>query len=134
MLVSFALGDANFSRHLTQNPLRESVEYRLRWVPNANCLHWPCTFLFCVYISFPLEIGFAFATQSEPNFQWNMDLTVSRLQRSSAWMSQIVYRGRGEGGEGKHCAIETNNGTCSHELKNYKLSFWYENTIYIFIS
>ena len=44
MLVSLALGDANFLRHLTQNPQRESVEYRLRWVPNANFLHWPCTF------------------------------------------------------------------------------------------
>ena len=44
MLVSFALVDANFSRHLTQNPQRESVEYRLRWVPNAKSLHLPCTF------------------------------------------------------------------------------------------
>ena len=49
MLVSFALGDANFSRHLTQNPQRESVEYRLRWVPKAKRLRWPCTFhVFCV--------------------------------------------------------------------------------------
>ena len=44
MLVSLALGDANFSRHLTQNPQRESVEYRLRWVPNAKSSRWPCTF------------------------------------------------------------------------------------------
>ena len=28
------------------NPLRQSVEYRWRWVPNAKFLHWPCTFLF----------------------------------------------------------------------------------------
>ena len=49
MLVSLALGDANFSRYLTQNPQRESVEYRLRWVPNAKLLLWPCTFhVFCV--------------------------------------------------------------------------------------
>ena len=41
MLVSFALGDAK--------PQRESVEYRLRWVPNAKSLRWPCTFhVFCV--------------------------------------------------------------------------------------
>ena len=40
MLVSFALGDA----HFFVNPQRESGEYRLRWVPNANFLHWPCTF------------------------------------------------------------------------------------------
>ena len=38
-----ALGDANFSRHLTQNLQRESVEYRLRWVPNAKSSRWPCT-------------------------------------------------------------------------------------------
>ena len=44
MLVSLALGDTNFSRQLTQNSQRESVEYRLRWVPNAKYLHWPCTF------------------------------------------------------------------------------------------
>ena len=49
MLVSFALGDAHVSRHLTQNPQCESVEYRLRWVPNAKLLRWPCTFhVFCV--------------------------------------------------------------------------------------
>ena len=28
------------------NPQRESVEYRLRWVPNAQFSHWPCTFHF----------------------------------------------------------------------------------------
>ena len=49
MLVSLPLDDANFWHHLTQNPQRESVEYRLRWVPNANILRWPCTFQFlCV--------------------------------------------------------------------------------------
>ena len=48
MLVSLALDDANFSCHLTQNPQRESVENRLRWVPNANFLRWPCTFHFFV--------------------------------------------------------------------------------------
>ena len=49
ILVSFRLGDTNFLRPLTQNPQRESVEYRLRWVPNANFLHWPCTFhILCV--------------------------------------------------------------------------------------
>ena len=44
MLVSLALGDANFSCHQTQNPQRESVEYRLRWVPNAKSSSWPCIF------------------------------------------------------------------------------------------
>ena len=46
MLVALALGEAKSSRHLTQNPQRESVEYRLCWVPNVIFLHWPCTFHF----------------------------------------------------------------------------------------
>ena len=46
MLVSFALGDANFSRHLTQNPQRES---------------------------------FAFGSQREPHFQWNMGFNQTRV-------------------------------------------------------
>ena len=38
VLISFAFG--------TQ---RESVEYRLRWVPNAKFSRWPCIFhVFCV--------------------------------------------------------------------------------------
>ena len=46
---------------------RKSVEYRLRWVPYANFLHWPCTFhVFCVdficvwwpmQTQFPVEYG-----------------------------------------------------------------------------
>ena len=35
------------------NPQRESVEYRLRWVPNAKYLRWPCRFQ-VVYPFFPL--------------------------------------------------------------------------------
>ena len=58
MLVSFALGDAK--------PQRESVEYRLRWVPNAKSLRWPCTFhVFCVD---SISVG----SQRKPRFQWNM--------------------------------------------------------------
>ena len=38
-------------RHFTQNPQCESVEYRLRWVPNAKSLCWPCT-LHVVCVSF----------------------------------------------------------------------------------
>ena len=70
MLVSLALGDAHFSRYLTQNPQHEPVEYRLRWVPNANFLHWPCTFHFCCVdficvgwptrTPFPVEYGLKF--------------------------------------------------------------------------
>ena len=63
MLVSLALGDANFSRHLTQNTQRESVEYRLRWVPNAKSSRWPCTFhVVCVYficILWPTQTQFS---------------------------------------------------------------------------
>ena len=62
MLVSFALGDANLSSHLTQDPQRESVEYRLRWVPNANFLRWPCTFhIFCedfICVGYPTRTPF----------------------------------------------------------------------------
>ena len=52
MLVSFALGDANFSRH-----------------PNAIFLHWPCTFLsflcrFHLHLvanaKFPVKYGFKY--------------------------------------------------------------------------
>ena len=67
MLVSLVLGDAIFFlRYLTQNPQRESVEYRLHWVPNAERLRWPCTFhVFCVdFISV--------WCQRKPSFQWNM--------------------------------------------------------------
>ena len=48
-------------------PQRRSVEYRLRWVPNAKLLRWPCTFhVFCVdficvwyptQTQFPMEYG-----------------------------------------------------------------------------
>ena len=68
MLVSFALPNANFMRHLTQNPQRKSVEYRLRWVPNAKFSRWPSTFNFfgvdfiCVGFRF-----FASATQTLPD-------------------------------------------------------------------
>ena len=51
MLVSFkfALGDANFFASPNAKPQRESVEYRLRWVPNAKFLRWACTFhIVCV--------------------------------------------------------------------------------------
>ena len=63
MLVSSALGDANFSRHLTQNPQRESVEYRLRWVPSTKSSRWPCTFhVVCVSficVRWPTQMQFS---------------------------------------------------------------------------
>ena len=74
MLVSLALGDANFLHwpctflffcvdfhHLysTGNGVRVGyptrtpfpVEYRWRWVPNAKVLRWPCRF-YVVYVNF----------------------------------------------------------------------------------
>ena len=38
--------NAYFKICVTPNakPQRESVEYRLRWVPNAKFSRWPCTF------------------------------------------------------------------------------------------
>ena len=44
------------------NPQRESVEYRLRWIPNANFLRWPCTFHVCAHficVGYPTRIQFA---------------------------------------------------------------------------
>ena len=38
--------NVNFKICVSPNakPQHESVEYRLRWVPNAKCSRWPCTF------------------------------------------------------------------------------------------
>ena len=49
-------------------PQRKSVEYRLRWVPNAKFLCWQCTFNFLCVVSF------AFGGQRKPSFQWNMGI------------------------------------------------------------
>ena len=68
MLVSFALGNANFFRVLPDaKPKSKPVEYRLCWAPNAKLLHWPCTFhvycvdFICVWCPtrtlFPVEYG-----------------------------------------------------------------------------
>ena len=48
MLVSLALGDGIFLRYLTQNPQREPVEYRLRWVPNGISCVGHVHFIFVV--------------------------------------------------------------------------------------
>ena len=51
MLVSknakiYVTPNTNFEICLTPNakPQRESLKYRLRWVPNAKFSRWPCTF------------------------------------------------------------------------------------------
>ena len=51
-------------------PQPESVEYRLRWVPNAKFSRWPCTF----HVVYPFF--FALGTQRERCSQWNMDFRV----------------------------------------------------------
>ena len=61
MLVSLALGDANFSRHPDAkpkswvlhdaNPRRQSVEYRWHWAFWHWGWHWACTF-HVVYVNF----------------------------------------------------------------------------------
>ena len=62
MLVS---KNAKFALPATHKNLRKSVEYRLRWVPNANFLQWPCTIHSSV-CRFHFRWG--------PFFQWNMGL------------------------------------------------------------
>ena len=42
------------------NPQRKSVEYRLRWVPNAKFSRWPCTFHFCINF---IPIGSRFSVE-----------------------------------------------------------------------
>ena len=49
--------NGNFKICTTPNakPQRQSLEYRLDWVPNIKSSRWPCTFLFLlVLISFAL--------------------------------------------------------------------------------
>ena len=62
--------NANFKICLTPNAKHqcESVEYRLRWVPNATFLRWPCTFIFMFFVL----ISFTFGSQRKPRIQWNM--------------------------------------------------------------
>ena len=59
MLVS---KNAKFCKIL-RYPQRESVEYRLRWVPNAIFLRWPCTFhvvsAHFICFGYPMRIQFA---------------------------------------------------------------------------
>ena len=94
MLVSFALGDANISRHLTQNAQRESVEYRFRWVPNTKFLRWAytchvvCVNFICVWeetqTRFSVEYGLKLSRFSELN---NNRSSIRSGYRSSLWQS-----------------------------------------------
>ena len=66
---------------LTPNakPNRESVKYRLRWVPNAKLLRWPCTFhVVCAHF----------------NLQWNMGLSLSCYEMYTYSIPIIQIHGR----------------------------------------
>ena len=52
-------------------PQRKSVEYRLRWVPNANFSPWACTF----------HILCRFHLCWIPHFQWNMGFSICNTKR-----------------------------------------------------
>ena len=49
---------------LNAKPQRKSVEYKLRWVPNANFLRWPGHVHFILFVL----ISFVLASQREPYF------------------------------------------------------------------
>ena len=54
-------------------PHREPMEYRLRWVPNAKILHWPCTFnVFCVDF-----ICVWYPTQTQFPVKYGLKVTIS---------------------------------------------------------
>ena len=99
MLVSLALGDANFSLLPDAKPKsyvlpdakpqRKPVEYRLCWVPtqNPNASQWNigCVgsqrkiWALVMYISlFLVSISFALG----PVFQWNMGFTVTVFRQA----------------------------------------------------
>ena len=71
MLVSFALGDTNFSCHPMQNPNAS------QW--NIGCVGFQMQ-NFCighVHFMFFVLISFAFGAQRKPSFQWNMGFKLS---------------------------------------------------------
>ena len=65
-----ALPNAKICVFPDANPQRQSVEYRLCWVPTQNTGVGHVHFMFFVYISF------AFGAQREPHFKWNMGFRV----------------------------------------------------------
>ena len=77
MLVSFALGDANFSRHPTQNPNAS------QW--NIGCIGSQTQNLCVGHVHFMIfvSISFAFCSQRRPSFQWNVGFRVVKTNGSS---------------------------------------------------
>ena len=73
MLVSFALGDTNFSRHPTQNPNASQWNIGCVGFQRQNVCVGHVHFVFFVLISF------AFVGQRKASFQWNMGLRRDRI-------------------------------------------------------
>ena len=71
MLVSLALGDANFVRHLTQIPNAS------QW--NIGCVGCQMQNLHVGHVHFMLfvSISFVLGSQRKPSIQWNMGFRVS---------------------------------------------------------
>ena len=102
MLVSFALPNPSFSRHLTQNPQRDSVEYRLHWVPNTF-LRWACTFhilcidFICVWwptqIQYPVEYGLKTYIKilRHPSLQMDPKNMYSNFQACKSYNKQDIH-------------------------------------------
>ena len=67
-LVSFELGDANFSRHPMQNP---NVT---QW--NIGCVGFQTFCVGHVHFMFFVLISFAIGGQCKPTFQWNMGFKI----------------------------------------------------------
>ena len=54
-------------------PRRQSVEYRLRWVPGVGSLHWACTFhIFCVDF-----ICVGLPTQTQFSVEYGLNCNIS---------------------------------------------------------
>ena len=67
-------------RHLTQNPQRKLVKYRLRWVPKSS--RWPCTF-HVVCVSF---ICVRWPTQTQFSVEYGLKCFNVSL-RSIVWLN-----------------------------------------------
>ena len=86
MLVSLALGDANFLRRpctfLFFCVDFIPVEYRWRWVPGFGSLRWACTFH---------ASGDANSTQRNPVIWWNMGLRIDNgdLEHMCTWLGDF---------------------------------------------
>ena len=70
------------------NPQRKSVEYRLRWVPNAKFLRWPCTFHF--FGGDFIRVGFRFLHPRRKLYQTQKLFSVEYGLIKFSFLSTIV--------------------------------------------